>query len=130
MSFNQFSSVPVDGVLFNSLCEKTLEELLEIIKNLEDINVENKDGETFLTFASRYGKEEFVELLLDRGANPNIQNKFGRTSLSYSHEEEIVIMLLEAGADPYIVDGQGCAALNITFSNEEMVKMLKMRDNM
>ena len=61
------------------------------------------DGNTLLMFASNAGHLEVVRLLLEYGANPNIQNEYQLTPLIDASEKghlEIVRLLLENGADP------------------------------
>jgi ankyrin repeat protein len=48
------------------------------------------------------GHTEIVQLLLEKGADVNAKNKYGRTALIYATERgytEIVQLLLEKGAD-------------------------------
>ena len=55
-----------------------------------------------IIIASQYGHEEIVKLLLDNGANPNIQTKNGDTALHSAARMgrfEITKMLIESGAD-------------------------------
>lgn len=57
---------------------------------------------------------QFVELLLQKGANVNRQDGHGRTALSYACEKgylDVVKMLVRYGADPEIVDQWGNTAL-------------------
>ena len=44
--------------------------------------------------ATNRGDEEEVEKLLEAGANPNIQDWYGRTSLHYPKSPEITNLLL------------------------------------
>ena len=67
-------------------------------------------GMTALMYASQSGRDKIARLLLDRGADPNIQSNRGYTALtfpSYDGNEEIVRMLLESRADPNIRDYKG-----------------------
>lgn len=56
-----------------------------------------------LIIAAHYGRMEVVEVLLNRGADPNIRTKNGETALhraAHMGRLKICRMLLEAGADP------------------------------
>ena len=63
----------------------------------------------------RYARtSEQVQLLLDNGANPNHQDRFGNTPLHWKMRRaarggktDAIQKLLEAGADPWIRDNQG-----------------------
>ena len=74
--------------------------LMNVLKNSEDIMNVHKISED---------KEFLLEFLLDRGADPDLQNKDGMTPLSMavfygSDNVEIVKLLLERGADPNLSD--------------------------
>ncbi len=55
---------------------KTLVEVLKI-----DLNAKDKDGDTLLHKAILSKDEALVKLLLEAGANPDIQNKWEQTPL-------------------------------------------------
>jgi ankyrin repeat protein len=79
---------------------------IERALNGDDINLVYYD-KTALMYASMKSPSsiEIVKLLLDRGADPNIQNEFGYTALIYSARNGIienVKLLLDRGADPNI----------------------------
>ena len=109
--------------LVNILGDRTDSEISEII------NFKNKcTGETILLLASQKGYTEIVNLLLDKGANPNISNS-GNTSLiraCNSGYTEIVKLLLDKGADYNITDVTGYNPLYIACNNgyTEIVKLL------
>ena len=62
-----------------------------------------------------------VNLLLDRGADINVQNKLGWTPLHASAEKghyDVVQRLVDAGADPSIEDGSKRTAWRIALLNK------------
>ena len=73
----------------------------------------NCGNKTPLIAASFSGHAEVVKILLDRGADPNIQDTGGETALMQAvarvghGQEQIVRMLLAAGADINIRDKRG-----------------------
>lgn len=82
----------------------------------------NTDGWTALLSASFYKKADLVQLLLERQAAVNIQDKQGRTPLHYASAmgaEDIVTMLLEAGANPNLQDKQGRTSLMEAYSKKQ-----------
>ncbi|KAL2821430.1 ankyrin [Aspergillus cavernicola] len=79
-------------------------------RNMLDINLEDQQGRTLLTWATAYGHETLVHMLLQRGANPNSTNKFGFSPLFYatvSGKSSIIRSLIEAGAEVNVVDKNG-----------------------
>lgn len=73
-----------------------------LLNNGAKVNVQNrKKGMTALMLASGWGNVELVKMLLDKGANPAIQSKFGVTAADSARERNhsaIVSMLLESSA--------------------------------
>ena len=83
--------------------------ILDIAIGLVDINcmVVYGDGEAYgstpLWQAGPWGKKDMVQLLLERGADPNKADTRGRTPLhqtAYIGYKDIVLLLLDAGAQP------------------------------
>jgi ankyrin repeat protein len=71
--------------------------------NVTDIDIENGTGDTALTLACRLGKLRFVELLIQNGANVNMETSTGRTPLieavkAPSSSVEICLYLTQNGA--------------------------------
>ena len=86
--------------------------------------------ETPLIFAAKYNRTDFIEPLLQNGANPNAQDIAGCTALFYTivyHQNVAVArILLEYGADvnlPYKNDFTALKYAKID-RNEEMIQLL------
>uniref|UniRef100_G3NFF1 Ankyrin repeat domain 34A n=1 Tax=Gasterosteus aculeatus TaxID=69293 RepID=G3NFF1_GASAC len=85
------------------------------------INEGNNRGETPVAAACLAGyddpltRQRMVRYLLEKGADPNIPDKGGRTALMHACAEqagkEVVTLLLENGADPSLKDYAGSSAL-------------------
>ncbi|XP_026228977.1 ankyrin repeat domain-containing protein 34A [Anabas testudineus] len=85
------------------------------------INEGNERGETPISAAclASYDdpqtRQRMVKYLLEKGADPNIPDKSGRTALMHACAEqagkEVVSLLLENGADPSLKDYSGSSAL-------------------
>ena len=61
-----------------------------------------------------------VQLLLERGAEVNVQNKYGETPLymaAWSGHSDVVKMLLDGGAKPDLVTKLGCTPMHMAASN-------------
>ena len=83
-----------------------------------DIGLTRKknNGDTQLHRAAWYGKAEMVKLLLERGADIDMKNKYGDTPIHQAAENgrtDIVKVLLSAGADPYITNKKGETACDV-----------------
>ena len=92
-------------ILNSCLINDNIKEAKILIEAGADLNMphEHFDKERPpIIIASQYGHEEIVKLLLDNGANPNIQTKNGDTALHSAARMgrfEITKMLIESGAD-------------------------------
>ncbi|KAK2539323.1 Ankrd34c [Columba livia] len=87
------------------------------------INESNEKGETALMVAcitkhvdqQSINKAKMVKYLLDNRADPNIQDKSGKTALMHACIRgaggDVVSLLLENGADPSLEDHSGASAL-------------------
>ncbi|XP_028815196.1 ankyrin repeat domain-containing protein 34C [Denticeps clupeoides] len=102
------------------------------------INESNDRGETPLMVAclskhsdqQSVSKAKLVKYLLDNKANPNIQDRMGKTALMHacSHRagHEVVSLLLTNGADPSLEDRTGASALvyAINADDKQTLKVL------
>lgn len=87
-----------------------IESSLDDYKDIDYLSGER--SQTLLMFAAENENIEMIRLLLDRGANPNIQNSDGKTALMFavmndSPQRKIIQLLLDRGADPDIADNEG-----------------------
>jgi len=79
------------------------------------------DGWSPLISACFYKKSDIVQLLLDRQATINLQDRYGKTALMQATAmgaEDIVTMLLEYGANPNIQDNNGRTPLLEAYSKQ------------
>ena len=72
---------------------------------------------------------EILNLLLDKGADPNIKNRLGGTPLMWAAvfgNEAAAVRLLERGANPALKDEDGMTALDWARKNkhESVVRLL------
>ncbi len=84
---------------------------------------------TALHRAAGYGRVEIARMLIDAGANLNVQNTWGNTPLRMgagNGRVEIVRMLIDAGANVDAQDKWGKTSLNVVtyYGNAEIARML------
>jgi len=79
-----------------------------------DVNKPNTAGYTGLMVAAERGRPDFVKLLLDHKADPNVAGRDGSTALMLAAENnqpEILKLLISRGADPNRQDNNGWTAV-------------------
>ncbi|GFQ86584.1 KN motif and ankyrin repeat domain-containing protein 2 [Trichonephila clavata] len=86
--------------------------------SIGDINMKaTQNGQTALMLAVSHGKKDIVKILLDAGAEVNLQDKDGSTALmcaaEHGHLDIVKILLSHPECDPTIVDNDDCNALTI-----------------
>ena len=99
--------------------DRVVNALLRIIKQVDDVEPEKRCTPLFI--AATKGYTAIVLLLLQHGANPNIKNIDGLTSLHnavYERHIDVVKLLLKYGANPAIKDGIGRTPLDWIQRNE------------
>lgn len=104
------------------------------------INESNERGETplMVTCMSTHSdqqsvsKDKIVKYLLDNQADPNIQDKAGRTALMHAciHKagHEVVDHLLSNGADPSLEDRSGASALVYAINADDKETLKRLLD--
>ena len=98
----------------------------------QQYDIKNYSEETiaaFLIGAIECGDKDFVKFLLSRGANPDAQDKEGKTPLYVASEkghENIVELLLQYNANPNIRTAMGEAPLHVALKedNEKIAELL------
>ncbi len=64
-------------------------------------------------------------VLLEGGANPNLQDEAGKTPLMVAKSKEVVVALLKGGADPNLADNEGKSAVDYASGQADLVALLK-----
>lgn len=92
------------------------ERISALVANGADVNATDANGRTALMIAASAGKTSVVDVLLTRGANPNVtDSKDGRTALIIATEGghgDVARALLSKGADPNLKDKAGETAMS------------------
>ena len=63
-----------------------------------DLNKQDQQGRTLLHYTGSRGQIDMIELLLEKGADPNIKDKNGNTPLHWCGHVDIVELLISYGA--------------------------------
>ncbi|KPP71675.1 KN motif and ankyrin repeat domain-containing protein 4-like, partial [Scleropages formosus] len=88
-------------------------------------------GQTALMLAASHGRTAMVHLLLDCGANPNVQDHSGSTALmcacEHGHGDIVRLLLDHPDCDPGLTDAEGRSALSVatTAAHLEIVDLLE-----
>ncbi len=107
------------------------EELLSRVIDGFEIEGYNCDGEYPLNRAIEKNNKFALDLLLEKGVNPNTLSKNGDTPLAHFIKEEdlgTVELLLEYGADPNLLDGSGKLPLLVAMDIENESDQIKFVD--
>ena len=105
---NDLPDVKLFGKIVNYFQKRKISKFENLVKDrAEALNkIINKQefttGNTLLIYATQYNLKSIVELLLLKGADPNIQNKFGNSALHIAYKNDnvfIINLLIEHGAD-------------------------------
>jgi len=92
--------------------------VLQRLFHMGDINVKaTQHGQTALMLAVSQGRVETVRMLIEAGADVNIQDEDGSTALmcaaEHGHTQIIWMLLAHPDCDPYLTDNDGSSALTI-----------------
>lgn len=77
-------------------CVKAILYFAEHQTNALNVNCANIVGDTPLHHAARWGYANIVHILLEYGADPNVENKLKKTPSDYCHNYKVYQMLLKA----------------------------------
>ena len=101
---------------------RSIEKVLSIIEaGNVDINAQNYNGHTPLSYAALIGKTRIVQLLIKHGAQLNIQDKNEETALHLAAKYgryDIARILLQTGADHHLRNIDGKTALDLAIANK------------
>ena len=98
----------LEDILFYLIKENSFREFKDIQKRFQiSLESKNNTNDTFLIYASKCEKIDFVEYLIEKGAFINAQNNELNTPLHYALKNKnfkISDLLLKAGANEKIVN--------------------------
>ena len=133
--FQKFFREEIEMDLWKFSKDGSLSEVKIILSSfMVDVNCVFKRDfrSTPLLMASKRGCEEVVQLLLDRGADPNKASEDGCTPLhraAWRGDKDVVQLLLDGGADPNKADEHGWTPLHCAarHSRKDVVRLLLKR---
>lgn len=101
--------------LFYLIADFKEDEALSMLSDIDDVNFQDKNGFSYLHIAAQSKLSRVVELLLQKGAEVDIRDRFGRTPLIISilncnGDRTIIDMFLKYGADSDIAVPSGMTA--------------------
>jgi len=107
--YNQFinEAKSKEPELIDAALKGQSNKVVKLIKNGTELNVVDKNGITALMTAVNMKYLIIVKILLEAGANPNIQDISGFTALMYVKTLKIFGLLIEHGADVNVVNKEG-----------------------
>ncbi len=116
--------------LMDAVTESRREDVVELLLDLgAKIDAQDKLGKTALDWAAFYGSVNLVQLLLRRGAKPNVGQGAKRTSsiaeCAHHGNTEVLKLLLKAGVDVNAMrHGSHALGTASTFGHEGFVRLL------
>jgi ankyrin repeat protein len=80
------------------VCFKRLDRMAQLLLSYDtSINQRNYNEATALIFAATFGANSIIKILLDKGADKTLRDRFNKSALDYAtlQENEIAVQLLE-----------------------------------
>ncbi|KAK6620193.1 hypothetical protein RUM44_006594 [Polyplax serrata] len=138
-NINKMNAAGYTCIMLVSLAQVRSETHRQVVKrlfHLADVNIRAKQhGQTALMLAVSHGRLDMVKLLLEAGADPNIQDGDGSTALmcaaEHGHLEIVKHILGHPECDTSIVDCDGSTALAIAMEagNRDIGVLLYAREH-
>ena len=120
-----------DEIFFRLGIEKS-EDLLQKLKTVENPNFQDDEGTSYLHMACQSHYYDAIKILLELGANPNINNKWGKSPIlkaigSINESNNAILeLMLEHGLDLNKMEGNVTLREMLeSFGDDEMNKIIK-----
>ncbi|XP_072049635.1 uncharacterized protein [Amphiura filiformis] len=102
--------------LWSAAVDGEVDRVRKFLDKGEDPNTMDKSGFAPLHYACRNGHKEITSMLLQKGANPNVQTRSGGATplhrAAYAGHIDIIECLLSHGATPSLCDEDGKSPLH------------------
>lgn len=104
--------------LFYNIIDHKDESAMSMLDNVEDVNLQDTNGYSYLHAAAQSESIEIIDKLLKRGASIDIKDKFGRTPLmiaisGYGKDRSVVDFLIANGADKEAEANSGVSCMQL-----------------
>lgn len=104
--------------LFYKIIDKKFEDAKRLIDATIDVNFQDKNGYSYLHCAVQVNSLEITTLLINKGADIDIKDRFGKTPLmvaisDYNGDDTMIKLLLEYGANKDLVNNYGISAKKV-----------------
>lgn len=115
--------------IFSFVKEGDLKNISKVLQNkTANVNTINESGYTPLMFAAYYNQLEVIQFLLEKGAEINLESKYGTALMAATikgHRDAVVFLIAE-GATLNNKDSYGNTALlhSAVFNRTEIAKLL------
>ncbi len=116
--------------MFDAIKNNDLETIKNIINDIRDVNVTNREKDTLLCYAARIGHSHIISYLISNGADINSRSGYDTlTPLLIAVKQDkrtITRMLLQSGANKNMADDEGKTALHygVELKNADIVNIL------
>jgi len=114
--------------LLDAIKSNNLSQVTTLINKNADVTVRDEDGDNALMYAALYSTVDCMKLLLQKGSNPDAQNKLGETAIMWcTHDMEKTKLLLQYKANLHLQTTDGNTPLLsacVGSTQHEMIKLL------
>jgi ankyrin repeat protein len=121
------AAADVSDDFYRAIRANDLTRLSALIKSGADVNTRDVRDETPLMYAAWVGSANAMKLLLEAGAQVNLQSQAGATALIWSATEiDKVKLLVDHGADVNLATKRGRTALLVAAMSEPSADIVKL----